>query len=288
YIILYIYYLFVAVLLAEDDLGVEAEAVDLADADEVGALEEAEEAVDAPEEVVGRVFVAAPVHRDVEHRYPARPQSPLHLRREPLRVQRVVEHVGELEVEGVVREWLRVEVAGHHQGRRRRQVHPHGTDHADTPQGRHLLPHPCSDAERRGCVGDEALHGQVGEEAGEDAHLAVPVAGRPQAPEPRVEGLVQLPLDVVVVGAEARAHADGGGGGGDGGGPGRAGCGGEEEMQEEEEGEEEEEDEGLVGNGHGEGTELFRRGYYGQQGFEKNGESQTTPSSPQVLYLIDL
>jgi len=65
-------------LLAEDDLGVEAEGVDLGDPDDVAAPEEADEALNV-EQVVGGVLVPAAVHGDVEDGDAAGAQGPLDL-----------------------------------------------------------------------------------------------------------------------------------------------------------------------------------------------------------------
>lgn len=240
--------------LLDDDLGVEAEGIDLAGADQAGVVEEGEEAVDAAEEVVGGVLVAAAVHGHVEHGEAAGAQGALDLGGEAVGVERVVEDVGELEVEGVVGEGLAVEVAAHDQRRRGGEVHADGAGDAEAAQGGDLLAEARADAERRGGVGEQALGGELGEEAGEDADLALPVAGRPHAAEAGVQRLVQLQLDVVVVGAEGAPDANqrrrrrrrrrfrnrqgenrGGGFG--------LGVGGEEEA-EEKEGREEEEKEG--------------------------------------------
>lgn len=105
-------------LLAEDDLGVEPEGVDLGHPHDVAAAEQADEAAHV-QQVVGGVPVPAAVHGDVEHGDAAGAQRALHLGGEAVRVQRVVEDVGELEVEGGVGEGLRVEVAAGDERRRR-------------------------------------------------------------------------------------------------------------------------------------------------------------------------
>lgn len=84
-------------------------------------------------------------------------------------------------------------------------------------------------AERAGRVGEEALVPEPREEARERVHLPLPVPRRPHPPEPRVQRLVQLVAEVVVVGTvPGPPHPDvrgrrgggqrhgGGGGGGDG------------------------------------------------------------------------
>ena len=165
------------------------------------------------EQIVGRVLVAAAVHRDVQDGDAAGAERALDLGDEAARVERVVEHVGELEVEGVVGERLRVEVAPDDERRGRGEVDADGVADADEAERRDLLAEARADAERAGGVGEELPPAVVAEERGEGpgegVHLAVPVAGGPDAAEARVERLVELVAEVVLVGAEPRAaHAD--------------------------------------------------------------------------------
>lgn len=186
-------------LLAEDDLGVEPEGVDLGHPHDVAAAEQADEAAHV-QQVVGGVPVPAAVHGDVEHGDAAGAQRALHLGGEAVRVQRVVEDVGELEVEGGVGEGLRVEVAAGDERRRRGQVDAERAPDAHLAQRGHLLAQARADAERAGRVGEEALVPEPREEARERVHLPLPVPRRPHPPEPRVQRLVQLVAEVVVVG----------------------------------------------------------------------------------------
>ena len=72
--------------------------------------------------------------------HPIRLQRPFDLGHELVRVQRVIKHVGELKVEGVIVERPQVvKVSFDHKRRTRHQVDPHWVRHADTSQGFDLL-----------------------------------------------------------------------------------------------------------------------------------------------------
>lgn len=245
-------------LLAEDDFGVKPESVDLGDLNNLATPKQPNQPLDI-HEIVRRVPIPSPMHGDVKHRDAAGPERALDLGGEPGRVERVVEHVGELEVEAGVGEGLAVEVALEDERRGRREVDPDGVRHADEPERGDLLAQARADAERAGGVGEEVGGLEAGEDGGEGGDLAVPVAGGPDAAEARGERLGELVLEVVVVGAVGGGsppHPDvwgerdgweeerGGGGWGGGGGVGV--------EEEEEEGEDqEEEEEGAAGLGIG-------------------------------------
>ena len=155
--------------------------------------------------------------------------------------------------------------------RGRGEVDADGAGDPDLAQRGHLLAEARADAERAGGVGEEALAAEPREGAREGVHLAAPVAGGPHAAEARVEGLVELVPEVVVVGAEpGAAHADvrrrrgrgerdvRGGGDGDGG----RGGGGGVDVEEEEQGEEgEREEERARGQGRRRALGLVVRGH---------------------------
>lgn len=112
----------------------------------------------------------------------------------------MVKHIRELKVESPVFEWLVVEVAPNNEGRVRNQVNTDRVGYSDSSKSLNLLADPGSDAESFGGVGEEMFFPQVGEEAGEDINLSVPVTGGPYLAEFGVKGLVELALDVGVVG----------------------------------------------------------------------------------------
>lgn len=93
---------------AVGDLGVQAEAIDGQDMEEFGKGDNWPDA----SQIIGRVIVPPPLDGGVEHAEAAGLERAIDLADEPFRVQRVVEDVGELEVEGAVREGLAMEVAG--------------------------------------------------------------------------------------------------------------------------------------------------------------------------------
>lgn len=154
----------------------------------------------------------------MEHAHAPRPQRPLDLPNELPRVQRVVEHVRELEIEGLFPERLRVEVALHDEGRPRHQIDPDRVVDADLPQGGDLLADPGPDRERLGGIREEAPPLQALEELGEHEDLAIPIPGGPDVLELRVQGLVELVLDVGIVGRVAAPDTEVAGRGGGGGG----------------------------------------------------------------------
>ena len=82
-------------------------------------------------QVVGGVLVPAAVHGDVEDGDAAGAQRALDLGGEAVRVERVVEDVGELEVEGGVGEGLRVEVPPDDERRGRGEVDADGAGDPD-------------------------------------------------------------------------------------------------------------------------------------------------------------
>jgi len=125
-------------LLAEDDLGVEPERINLRHPHNVAPWEQPNEAAHI-KQVIGRVLIPTAVHGDVEHRDTPGAQGTLDLGGEPVRVQRVVEDVGELEVEGVVVERLVVEVPARDERRRGREVDAERVADAHLPQRGDLL-----------------------------------------------------------------------------------------------------------------------------------------------------
>lgn len=104
-----------------------------------------------------------------------------------------------------------MKIALHHERRVRHQINPDGVGDPDPFQGRHLLPHPGSDAERFRPVGEELPLLQALEELGEDLDLPIPIAGGPYLAELRVEGLVELALEVGVVGGVSGSDLEIGG-----------------------------------------------------------------------------
>ena len=223
--------------LAKRNLGVQSETIDGANVNELGVLEHLDEWLDA-EEVVGGVLIGAPRQRHVEDADAVGLQRALDLANELVRVQRVVEHVGELEIKRIIIERLVVEVTFDNEGRVRDEVDSYGVGDPHAPQRLHLLPHARADAERLGFVVEEVLLLEFLEEAREDGDLAVPVAGGPYFSEPWVEGLVELALYVGLVGGVTGSDSEVFGGGCCGGGR-RVGLCGEEVEEEEREGEEE-------------------------------------------------
>ncbi|KAK9108345.1 hypothetical protein Syun_024356 [Stephania yunnanensis] len=198
--------------LPHDHLGVGPKAVDVPDQNQVAAAEEVDHRPNTIE-VVGGVLVGPALEDDVEDADPAGPQRALDLAHEAIRVEGVVEDVGEFEVEGAIAEGLAVEVALEDQRRVGDEVDADGVEDADAVQGLDFLADAGADAEGLGAVGEEVGALEAGEEEGEDGDLALPVAGGPDAPELGVEGFVELAVDVGVVGGVSGADAEAGGGG---------------------------------------------------------------------------
>jgi len=194
-------------VLAKRNLGVQSKAIDGANVNQSGVVEEFDEGLDAVE-VVGGVLIGAPGQRHVENTHPLRLQRAFDLRHEPLRVQRVVEDVGEFEIKRVVAERLVVKVTLDNERWIRNQIHSDGVSHSDSPQRLHLLAHPRTDAERLGGVPEKVFVPKVVEEARKDGNLAVPVSGCPYFAEPGIEGLVKLALYVGLVGGVAGSDCE--------------------------------------------------------------------------------
>ncbi|KAG0477593.1 hypothetical protein HPP92_012312 [Vanilla planifolia] len=196
---------------SQNQLGIEAKSIHLADARQVGFPKQRGDPLNG-EEIVSRVAISAAGESNVEDAYPSRPQRALDLLNEPVRVQRMVEHVGELEIEGSVGEGLGMEVATHHQRRGRHQIHPYRVGNPQRAQRRYLLPHSGPHAECARVIRQKASVAEVGEETRENGDFPSPISGGPDAPEAGVQGLVELELEVVVVGAEAGSNLEEGGG----------------------------------------------------------------------------
>lgn len=123
----------------------------------------------------------------------------------------MVEDVRELEVESLIGEGLRVEVTSHHKRRPGDEVDAEGVGDSDAAEGGDLLADAGAEAEGLGGIGEEAAAREAGEEGGEDADLAVPVAGGPDLAELGVEGFVKLVVDVGFIGGVAASDAEIGG-----------------------------------------------------------------------------
>lgn len=159
-------------------------------------------------QVIGGVFIGAPGNGHVEDADASGLKRALDLPNKLVGVKGVVKHIGKLEIKSVVSEGLAVKVAPNNEGRVGDQVDAQGVGDSDAFESLDLLADPSPDAEGFGGVGEQALVAQIGEEAGEDVDLSVPVAGGPYLTEIRVEGFVELALDVGVVGGVAGSDSD--------------------------------------------------------------------------------
>lgn len=116
----------------------------------------------------------------------------------------MVKDVGVFQVESVAPERLAVEVAAQHQRRRGDQIDADGVGHPDLAQSLHFLAHPGTDAQRLGGVGEKSGALEILEEGAEHLDFSGPVSGGPYLAEFGVEGLVELALDVWIVGGVTR------------------------------------------------------------------------------------
>lgn len=132
-------------MLPHGHLCVESERVDAPDVDEVGAAEEGHERVDRAELIDGE-SVQLRVKRDVENRHARGFQSSLDLGDEAAREERVVEDVGEFDVESVVCERVAMDVAVDHEWRRRNEIDSYRVCDTDLLERDDLLSHPRADA----------------------------------------------------------------------------------------------------------------------------------------------
>jgi len=98
----------------------------------------------------------------------------------------VIEDVREFEIEGFVIERLVVKIALDYERRRRYEVDSDGISHADLTERGDFLADAGADAEAVRRVRKEAGGFKRGEEGGEHADFAVPVARSPDAAEFRV------------------------------------------------------------------------------------------------------
>lgn len=98
----------------------------------------------------------------------------------------MIEDVGEFEIEGLVIEGLVVEIAVDYERRRGYEVDSDGIRDADLAESGDFLTYAGADAEATGRIGEETGGFQDGEEGGEHADFAVPVASSPDAAEFRV------------------------------------------------------------------------------------------------------
>ena len=120
----------------------------------------------------------------------------------------MVKHVREFEIEALVIERLGMEVTLQHQWRVRHQIDPHRVTHSDSPQRFHLLSDSGSDAKRLRLGEQKVSLLQISEKLRENQDFSVPISGNPYFSEFGVEGLVELALDVGIVGGVARADLD--------------------------------------------------------------------------------
>ena len=186
-------------VLTKRNLGVQSKTIDATNVNQSGVLKHRYEGLHA-EEVVSGVLIRASRQRHVQHAHAVGLQRAFDLAHESFRVQRVIEHVREFEIERAVIKRLVVKVTLNDKRRVWNEVHSNGVTNADSPQRLHLLAHARAYAECLGRVIEKFFILKVLEEARENRDFAVPVAGCPYFSEARVEGLVELALDVGVVG----------------------------------------------------------------------------------------
>lgn len=188
----------VVLFLLEYNLGVQSEPINWTGSNKVRPAKQGLQGLHAVQ-VIGRILIGPFRERHVYDADSTGLQSPFNFADELFRIKRVIEDVGEFEVEGVVAKWLVMEIAADYKGRVGDQVDAHGVGHAHPFESLDLLPDPGADAESLGGILEEAVILELGKEGGENFYFAIPVSGCPDLSELRIQGLVELALDVGVV-----------------------------------------------------------------------------------------